>query len=1396
MKQSPNKLRYLLLGAVAYLPLLATRRGQVVADTKQYLYLDPGGVLTASQSLWDPDWALGTVTHQSIGYLWPMGPFFWTAEKIGLPDWVAQRLWIGSLILLAALGVLWLWKVMELKGNGDFVAALSYGLSPYALAYSTRISVLLLAWAALPWLIGLGIRSTRTRSWRHPALLGLVATSVGSVNASSLVFAGIGVILWFPFAIWVQREISFRDGVAAAGRIGLAVVGCSLWWAGPLVVQSRYGPPVLQFSETLEVVASSASSTEAWRGLGYWVFYGGDKTGPWVSSAVRFMTAPGQILVGFILALVSLISIGTVRWAHRGYLLMLMVAGLGLTIGLHPYERPSVVGSVLRDLGEGSTAGLALRSSPRALPLFLIGAALFTGLAISLIDEHWPQVAKVFRPLVIVLVLINISPLFTGDYVGSELARDEEIPSHWTEAAGDLDGSRDSRILVLPGNDFSAHRWGNTIDHILPGLVDRPVAIRELIGFSSEPASDLLIALDRRLQEGIAEPSSVGPVAALLGAGDVVLQLDLEYERFRTPRPAQLWNDFSADVFGLSEPTAYGDLGTNRAVSDFPLLDEIELGLEAGSSEAPQLAILEVESATGIISATNDVPVLVSGDGEGVVDLAEAGLLLPSRPLLYTGSLDATQLHEALTAGSSVVITDSNRQRARRWKTVRDNVGFTERADGADRVADPTDVRLNVMGRSVTGSATVAQQPGATISASAYGNPISYHPENRPVMAVDGDPSTAWLVAAFSDAQGHVLRIEPDEPIATSSLTVLQPTGPDVDRSIVDLLVRVNDDVVFPVSLDASSLTAPGQSIELPVGRVASLELEIVETSAGRRPGFGGLSAVGFAEVRLGDLVVDEIIVLPTDVVDRIGDDDLQSTDITVLLTRLRTDPANVVRDDTERFMNRLITLPAAREFELSGTARLSARAAGEVIDAETGDALVSGSSFLAGSVNSRPSAALDGDDTTMWQTPFGVQEGNFMAFSLPEAAPSLLARFAVDALHSLPVEVIIESGAGSNLVSVGADGMAILPSLPAGNVRLTVSAVQNRTTINWYSETDIVMPIGLIDIVDSADTARQVTRGAGAGDTECRNDLVKVDGQAVGVRLQRVAYDKFQIHGCSAVAFGAGQTVVTTAVGRDLGIDVDQLVFRSVDESKSVEQPPVVQVLENSRSTRTVEVEPTDSGFWLILAESYNPGWQATVRGGNDLGTARLVQGFANGWHLDATEFTPGEPIVIDLAWAPQRAVRWFFLAGALFCLAGIGLAVLDRRGATSKSWSTPVTLNPGMSAHRNLSTRAVLLTTMAVVAVVGSTTRSGIGLVAGAVVLVSLLAPQRRGIRFVPMVIATGSLGISAAYVVFQVIRYDIGSGGFWPGLFERVHLFGWMALAMLMVELALVITEDRGS
>lgn len=72
-----------VLAAVIYIPLLLTRPGRVGADTKTYLYLDPGRMLERAPSMWDPSIGMGTVTHQNIGYLWPIGPYYWLAELVG-----------------------------------------------------------------------------------------------------------------------------------------------------------------------------------------------------------------------------------------------------------------------------------------------------------------------------------------------------------------------------------------------------------------------------------------------------------------------------------------------------------------------------------------------------------------------------------------------------------------------------------------------------------------------------------------------------------------------------------------------------------------------------------------------------------------------------------------------------------------------------------------------------------------------------------------------------------------------------------------------------------------------------------------------------------------------------------------------------------------------------------------------------------------------------------------------------------------------------------------------------------------------------------------------------------------------------------------------------------------
>ena len=108
-----SKAEHVALLAVAYVPFLVSSPGRVSADSKQYLYLDPGRFLSRAADLWDPTIGAGTVPHQHLGYVVPMGPWFWVFERLGVPDWVAQRLWLGTLAAAALLGARWLFASEE-----------------------------------------------------------------------------------------------------------------------------------------------------------------------------------------------------------------------------------------------------------------------------------------------------------------------------------------------------------------------------------------------------------------------------------------------------------------------------------------------------------------------------------------------------------------------------------------------------------------------------------------------------------------------------------------------------------------------------------------------------------------------------------------------------------------------------------------------------------------------------------------------------------------------------------------------------------------------------------------------------------------------------------------------------------------------------------------------------------------------------------------------------------------------------------------------------------------------------------------------------------------------------------------------------------------------------------
>ena len=141
-----------------------------------------------------------------------------------------------------------------------------------------------------------------------------------------------------------------------------------------------------------------------------------------------------------------------------------------------------------------------------------------------------------------------------GNLLGETVQRPEKIPEYWHETADYLEsnGSK-TRVLEIPGADFSAYRWGYSGDPVLPGLMDRPYASRELIPLGTGPSAELLVAFDREIQEGRFNKNSLAPIAQLMNVGDVVVRSDLQFERFRTTRPKDFWRQI-VDAPGFATP--------------------------------------------------------------------------------------------------------------------------------------------------------------------------------------------------------------------------------------------------------------------------------------------------------------------------------------------------------------------------------------------------------------------------------------------------------------------------------------------------------------------------------------------------------------------------------------------------------------------------------------------------------------------------------------------------------------------------------------------------------------------------------------------------------------------------------------------------------------------------
>jgi len=901
---------FVTLTVLAFIPLLLSAPGKLPADTKLYLYLNPGRLLSDAAWTWDSRQLGGWVPHQNVGYLWPTGPWFSFFNWLSIPDWIAHRLWLGSLLIIAGLGTRWLAKLLGLTKSAQFIAALCYQLSPFVLPYISRTSALLLPWSLLPWIIGLTLLMIKQRRWQYFAIFGLLIASSGGLNATALLMIAPAPLVWLIDS-YVRREMNGKQILSIGGLLGAITALMSAWWIAGLSTQGKYGAPVLSYSEALTSTSATSSAPEVLRGLGYWIFYDRNAVTALTSASTPYQTNLFVIGCGLLMLCLGLLGIIAHQRLRRPLSLMLLV-GVVASVGAYPSDSPAPLWSYFADHPK-SALSLALRSSSRAVPLVALAVAIGLGISIQHLLVRFSQ-RSTRAPFFVIatatlMLCVNMPALFGGRLIDPAISRPENIPAAWGEVADLLNERYElgdtGSVLILPGIESAAYRWGYPVDPILPGITKKPLITRDWLPLGSAPYMDLLYALDDSFQNGTADPDSIAPIARLLGADTVMVVNSYQYERFGLNRPERS-SSLIASAPGLTHLGDFGEPTVNLAPGvDAPDLQDFP------ATPLPEISVYSVTDSKHGLHISN-APLLVSGDGSGVVDLASAGLIDGQSTILASAALDQKSLDQALSTTPELFVTDGNRRRAHHWRSSQDVWGATEDEYAVIDGLDVFDNRLPVFplatNRLETQS-TAMNTTGIRLSATAYGALLSYLPEYRPSNANDGNPATSWSVGWGVNPVGQILTIA-SEQANLDKLSLISTSHTDQERAITQVSISFDGSAWKPQQIEVDS-DAQTIALEQP-GHVVRLRIDAVSNA-------DKLNPVGWVEVLPEALRSEEIITVPSDASSQAS----ASTAVSYVFTRLRSDHYDARRQDPEMSINRQFLLAHDASFNLTASAGL-----------------------------------------------------------------------------------------------------------------------------------------------------------------------------------------------------------------------------------------------------------------------------------------------------------------------------------------------------------------------------------------------------------------------------------------------------------------------------------------
>jgi arabinofuranan 3-O-arabinosyltransferase len=1359
------------LAVLAYALAFAQRPGKLIADTKVHLYVDPSRFLSHLASAWSPTADLGHVwAGQYGGYLFPMAPWFALGDALGIPMWIVHRLWLGTLLFLAAWGVVRLMEVMWERDRGlaHVAAAVLYVVNPYVTVYADRTSVALLAYAALPWLLLCVNRGLRDpHAWRWPAAFALVLTATGGgVNVAVTGWLLVGPLLLVLYDLrW--GGVSARALLPYGLRLAGALVVASAWWVVPVIVHAHYGTNFLPFTEQPGTIWGTTSVSESLRLMGFWTSYigvgFGGRLDPFAGHGHVLLFSKTVVVAGL---LVPALVLGGFIWTRRaryGPFFMAMTL-LGVVIMAAGWPEGTPLRRGLTFTYNHAQALQFLRTTYKAGPLVALGLAVLGGGALSAAMARIPELRRRAALAVASAVLVGVAawPLVTGNAVERQL--EFKLPVGWKQLARDLDKRPDdSRALVEPGELFAFQRWGGTIDNVLPALTDHPVATRYIVPFSDLRSADLQWGVDDLIGQERALPGQLRPLLDLMAVGDLVVSSDNDRRRGGGQAPLEAMSQL-APVLDLPGK----DYGPRRRVQP-------AAGRIAPAQELPELHRVAL-GTQGIVRVLPRGPAtIVDGAAQGVEALASYGDLPDDRPTGYAADLSRGELRKAAVDGATIAISDSNRRQAFVAARLRQNRGAVLPA-GQDVSADGT--FLDPFDKGSDGQ-TVAVQRGLQRISSPFSPQTTQFPEHRPFAAVDGRPSTAWLGDRFLAPQRRHLDLTFSAPRAVPYIDLL----PYSDSRGITRNVIVNGRLL-PVH--------PGWNrLALGIPSTDKLKIELFGT---KRPKTGSAGGGGIRELRVPGLKVDELLRPPVLAERALRGADLGKTRLEYLFDRFTADlpgqvgrfsgpaQAGLVRDarDPEPQLARTIEPPAARQWALDGWVHADVTTPDSDLDriaGTTGPGAADSSARFENRPGYRASSAFDGDPSTAWVGQWIPGKAAFVSWrTQQDVAVKRLQVVPAPFVARVPKEVRLNG----RLATVGSDGTVTFASPVRGrSFRLDVvrAAFPGGTPGRVRQRRAVA-----IGELRGAGLRLDVPR-SGTLRARCGSAAVSANGGTVPMRVsgELSAFDEghaLPATGCQGIGLPDTRFDVR---GLPRPFVVDHVRLLSAAPSGFVlpgSGGRVVRQGDGGDGRRDNVRISVDGPSWLVLGESYNKGWRARCNG-NDLGAPVPIEGYANGWLVNRGCSR------VDFRFAPNNTLRLAYVL-SIFGIPFLLVAVVRRR----RPGYTNLQPLPDPDPVRPLD----LLTATGVGLVIALAIAFVFALRAGAVAFPIVVLLLWRGARVRRLIEAATILLLAGVPIAYLLAKWD-NRGGY-NTYYAVDHRYGhWIAVASVcLLAIALVRTLSR--